>query len=167
LLQPRAGAGPESRRLVDLGVLAFKAQQYGLAAWRFQQASVIDPTNARSFFLLAQAYVGVGQFRDAVWAVQEGLRLQPDWPVRDFRPRRDLYGIGKADWLEHVRRVDDAVTRQPDDSAYLFLRAYVAWFDGRRPQAAEWFHQARALVADPRWIDLFLLQAPPPAIANR
>jgi len=47
------------------------------------------------------------------------------------------------------------------------LRAYVAWFDGRRAQAVEWFHAARPLAPDPRWIDLFLKHAPAPVLAAR
>jgi hypothetical protein len=165
LLQPRAGAVEESQRLVDLGTRAFRAQQYGVAALRYRQATEMNPTNSRAFFLLGQAYVALGQLRDAVRSIQDGLRLRPDWPIRDFRPRTELYAEALEDWAEHRRRVDDAVKQQPQDSGYLFLRAYVAWFHGQRREAVEWFQQARPLAADPRWVDLFLVHVPGAAVA--
>ena len=166
LLTPRANPVDESRRLVELGLIAFHQQAYGLAVMRFQQATEIDPANARAFFLLAQGYLAVGQFRDAVPAIQAGLKLRPDWPLAKFSPRNELYGDALEDWLEHRRRLVDAVKRKPQDSSYLFLRAYVEWFDGERAQAAEWFQNARPLTADPQWIDLFLKSAPALPVAK-
>ena len=167
LLEPRPGAAEEARRLADLGLRAFRAGEYGLGLWRFRQASAVDPNYARAFFLLAQANLALGQFREAVLAIHDGLRLQPNWPAQDFRPRVDLYGDNLQDWLEHRRQLDDAVNRLPQDPALLFLRGYVAWFDGQRPLAVEWFQKARAATPAPRWselrwIDLFLKHVPPP-----
>ena len=166
LLTPRAGVADESRRLVELGVLAFQQRAYGLAVMRFEQASAVDPANARAFFLLAQSYLAVGQFRDAVKAIHAGLDLRPDWPVAKFSPRTELYAGALEDWLEHRRRLVDAVKWRPKDGGYLFLRAYIEWFDGERPQAVELFHNARPLVADPQWIDLFLKHAPAVPLAK-
>jgi hypothetical protein len=165
LWQPRAGAADESRRLVELGVQAFRSGKYGLALFRFQQACDVDPNHARAFFLLGQAHLALGQHREAIEAIQDGLRLQPDWPTRDFRPRVELYADNLDDWLDHRRRLDDVISRNPQDAIALFLRGYVLWFDGQRPQAANWFMRARAVTADPRWIDLFLKHAPPANIA--
>jgi hypothetical protein len=166
LWQPRAGAVEESQRLVELGKRAFRAQAYGLAAMRFRQAREVNPADAKASFLLAQAYLAVGQYRDAVRAIQEGLKLDPDWPRRDFQPRGELYAVAD-DWIEHRQRLNDAARRQPKDASFAFLRAYAAWFDGERPQAMMWFLAARVLATDPRWIDLFLKQAPGPAVATR
>jgi hypothetical protein len=166
LLQPRAGAADESQRLTELGVRAFRAGQYGLALWRFRQATGVDPNNARAYFLMAQAHIAVGQFREALPVIQDGLRLQPEWPAHDFRPRGEFYKDNPGDWLEVRRRLDEAAQREPNDFAYLFMRAYVAWFDGQRAEATEWFQRARARTADPTWVDLFLKHAPAPAVAG-
>jgi hypothetical protein len=165
LLEPRAGAAEESQRLVGLGVRAFRAAEYGLALWRFRQASEVDPNHARAFFLLGQAHLAVGQYREAIAAIRDGLKLQPNWPTTKFQPRIELYALNLDDWLDHRQRLDDGVNRQPKDPTLLFLRGYLAWFDGQRPQAASWFLRARPLTLDPRWIDLFLKHAPPPAVA--
>ncbi len=164
LWEPRAGAADESRRLTELGVRAFRAGDYGIALWRFRQATEVDPNHARAFFLLGQARLVAGQYAEAVAAIEAGLKLQPDWPTSDFRPRIDLYGDQPEDWLEHRRRLDDAVKRKPADYALLFLRGYVAWFDGQRMQAAEWFRKARPAAADPAFVDLFLKHVPPPVV---
>lgn len=167
LLVPRAGAAEESRRLAELGLRAFRAGEYGIAARRFRQAVDQDPAHARACFLLAQAYLAVGQLRDAAAAVEQGLRLDPDWPARAFNPAEDLYGEAPDDWRSHRKRLDAAVAREPQALAYRFLRAYAAWFDGRRALAAQWFREARPSAADPRWIDLFLKHAPDLPVARR
>jgi hypothetical protein len=166
LMQPRAVAAEEAVRLIELGKRAFRDGEYGIAVWRFRQATVVDPVVARAFFLLGQAYLAVGQYHDAAAAIEGGLKLRPDWPNSDFRPRIELYGNNADDWLEHVRRLDEAIKRKPKDADFLFLRGYVAWFDDQQPQAVEWFHKARPLAADPRWIDLFL-KLGPPVVASR
>jgi tetratricopeptide (TPR) repeat protein len=160
----KPSAAEESQRLMELGKQAFREQEYGLAAMRFRQASELDGANARAFFLLAQAYLAVGQYRDAVQSIEEGLKLDPDWPACDFRPRLELY-TAADDWIEHRARLNEAVKRQPKDASFAFLRAYAAWFDGDRPQAVTWFLAARALSPDPRWVDLFLKHAAAPVVA--
>ncbi len=166
LLKPRPVPTEEAKRLTELGIRAFRAGQFGVALWRFRQASDIDPMNARALFLTGQAHMAVGQYREALPAIEAGLRLQPDWPLSDYRPRLELYGDNLADWREFNRRLDDALHRRPNDPAYLFLKAYTLWFDGQRAQAADWFVKARAHTADPRWVDLFLKHAPPPVVAT-
>jgi hypothetical protein len=165
LLKPRPIPADEAKRLLELGIRAFRAGQYGVALVRFRQASEVDPTNTRALFLMGQAHMAVGQYRDALTAIESGLRLQPDWPISDYRPRLELYGDNPDDWRELVHRLEDAVRRRPDDAAALFLRAYTLWFDGERARAAQGFMRARAHTADPRWIDLFLKHAPPPVVA--
>ncbi len=137
LLKPRPIPADEAKRLIELGIRAFREGAYGLALWRFRQASGIDPKNARAFFLMGQAYLAGGQYRDAARAIEDGLRLQPDWPAGDYRPRVELYADHAEDWRELVRRLDDAVRRRPDDADYLFLRvpAVVRWAAGEAAQA--------------------------------
>jgi Tetratricopeptide repeat len=165
LLKPRPGAVEESQRLAELGIRAFRGGDYGLALWRFRQARDVDPNHAQAYFLMGQAHLAVGQHREAVAAIQDGLRLQPDWPLSKYRPQLDLYRDNPDDWREHQRRLDEGLRRTPDDPSLLFLYAYNLWFGGQRALAAEWFFKARARTADPRWIDLFLKHAPPPVVA--
>src|SRR5207248_2115921 len=124
----------ESRRLVKIGKQAFAEQQYGRAAERFRQAVSALPTDAEDHFLLAQAYFSLGKFREAIDAIETGVRLQPDWPDSDFRPRL-LYGGNESDFAEVMQRLEEALARLPDDPVLLFLKAYQLWFDGRRSDA--------------------------------
>jgi hypothetical protein len=166
LWQARPGAADESRRLAELGVLAFRAGQYGVALFRFGQANAVDPNNARAFFLRAQAHLAIGQYKEALEAIENGLRLQPDWPAQNFRPRTELYRDNLEDWLAQRDQLDDAISRKPQDATLLFLRGYLAWFEGQRQQGINWFLRARPLTADPRWIDLFLKHAPPAIVVS-
>lgn len=138
------------------GLKAFKEEEFGLAALRFEQAAVAAPGKAQPWFLLAQTLVAQGKFRDAVAAIARGLKMDPDFPVSDFRPREDLYKGIDAEYLRHRKMLDDATKADPDNGAFVFLQGYLEWFEGRRPEARKLFTRARTLLADPFVADRFL-----------
>jgi len=157
--QPEADPKAESARLTVLGKDAFAAGEYGRAAQRFRQATRVDPTNARAQFLLAQAEVALGKYDQAVEAIQAGLQLEPAWPMAKFRPVM-LYDGNVADWPAHLQRLEDALTRHPDDPVLLFLNAYELWFDGRQDEARALFQRAAAVAPDKSLSERFLLARP-------
>jgi hypothetical protein len=162
LAKPRGVPAEEAERLVQLGRRAFRAQGYGVAARRFQQALDTDPAHHRAAFLLGQAHFALGQFRLAARAIEEGLLRNPKWPAARFEPRQDFYADHPDAWREHLDRLKDAVELQPQNADFRFLLAYQFWFDGRRAEAERQFRAARPLTADPRFIDLFLKPAAGP-----
>jgi hypothetical protein len=151
----------ESTYLTNLGLAAFTAQAYGLAALRFRQASAADPKGARAHFLLAQAQFALGKYPAAVESIHTGMRLHKNWPRAPFQPRLDLYGGIEPDFAEHLQRLEGALKQAPKQPDLLFLLAYQLWFDGRRDEAVALFRQARALTPDPAFIDQFLAAAAP------
>ena len=158
--EPKATPAEEARRLASLGALAFQDKEYGLAAHRFQQALDVEPTTARPHFLLGQAYLALGRFREAVQTIGLGLAKDPTWPSSHFRPRLSLYVDSPEDWARHVEQLEATQHKQPHNAAYLFLLAYVRWFDDDRVIAAALFRELRPQVADPALVDLFLKLAP-------
>ena len=88
-----------------------------------------------------------------------GLRLHPDWPASDFRAA-ELYGKEAGAFAEHLRRLEEARTRHPNDPVLLFLYAYELWFDGRKDEARPLFEKAAALMPDRSAADLFLKVGP-------
>ncbi len=157
---PKPERRGENLRPLDQGKEAFADTDYGLAAQRFRQARDGQPRDATASFLLAQAQFALGKYQDAMDALDAGLDLDPNWPTTDFHPL-DLYGIHVALYSEHLRRLDDAVTRFPNDPVVLFLNAYEMWFDGRRDEARALFVRARAAGADPVRVERFLRALPP------
>lgn len=151
--------------LIALGREAFAAQEYGRATQRFRQATALVPNEQLAHFLLAQAEFALGKYREAVVAIHAGMRRQRDWPTTPFRPR-DLYGANAADYDEHGRRLQAAVTGQPNDPVLLFLYAYQLWFDGRRDDALPLFRKALPLVADSQFIEWFLEAKAAPLLAG-
>ncbi len=149
----------EAMRLMTMGLEAFGGEAYGLAAHRFRQATLVDPKGARAYFLLAQAQFALGKYSRAVEAVHAGMRLHKDWPAAPFQPRIDLYGAIEGDFTEHLKRLQAAVSGDPNNPELLFLLGYQLWFDGRRAEAVARFRQARPLAPDPRFIDQFLAAA--------
>lgn len=155
-MEPRDVPAEEAKRLLALGERAFRNEEYGLAELRFTQAYEIDRTLARAYFLAAQADIALGKYRTAVKLLQEGLRREPNWPNRDFRPRKELYAGHDADWKDHVARLARVHKDRPEDGDFLFLLGYLDWFDGRRADARDWFRLARMRMPEPFWADLFL-----------
>lgn len=145
---------------LDLGRQAFAAQQYGRAESRFLQATQLAPKSAQGHFLLAQAQFARAQYREAVESIHTGLRLLPNWPNEPFRPQ-ELYLPNSDDYNEQLRRLEDTLTRFPNDPMLLFLAGYQRWFGGPREDARVYLQRA-AIVADNRaFIDLFLRDLPP------
>lgn len=153
--EPERKPKDEAGRQMVLGRQALTTQEYGRAAQRFQEAVRNAPEEPTSYFLLAQACFALGKYREAVATIHEGLRRQPDWPTSDFRPI-ELYGANVADYTEHLEALREALDRNPRDPVLLFLYAYQLWFDGRQDEARPLFRKALPLVAEPRFIHLFL-----------
>lgn len=154
--EPKLTPQEQSKRLTALGMTAYRDQDYGLAAQKFNQAVDLDPGASRAYFLLGQAYFALGKYRDAVQMIGVGLGLEPNWPKNAFRPRFDLYSDSPENRQRHLEQLEDAVARQPNQAGYRFLLAYQYWFDDRRAEAVQHFRQVRPLVGDPALVDLFL-----------
>jgi hypothetical protein len=150
-------------RLIRLGREAMARGEYGRAAERFRQASETAPGEALPHFLLGQALLALGKYREAGDALTAGLALDPAWPAAAFRPR-DLYGPNAADYSEHLRRLETLLARHPDDPVLLFLNGYVLWFDGRTDEARTLFRRALPGAANPAAIERFLTALPAPIL---
>ena len=156
LPEPKAEPLEESRRLIELGLAAFQAREFGLAAQRFRQAIDVAPNQAQPHFLLTQAYLALGKYKEAVTAIEKGMQRQDDWPLSAFQPRFDLYkGIDEV-WFAHKKQLEEVTALHPNQPAYVFLQAYQAWFDGRRDEAAELFRRVKVLAPDNDFADAFL-----------
>ncbi len=150
---------PDGKRLVDLGIFAFRKGEYGSALLRFRQASEEKPPAPRTAFLQAQAYVAVGKYREAVRLIQMGLQREPTWPTSGFAPKADLYNNDAEVWTAHREQLEQALRKDPKNADYLFLLGYIAWFDGQRDAAVDYFQRASHLAAEPRWSEAFLKAA--------
>jgi hypothetical protein len=157
--EPDPNPDNEAGRQIALGRAAFAAEEYGRAAHHFRLAAVTDPQVAMGHLLLAQALFALGKYDEAVAAIHAGMRVQPDWPQRRFRPL-ELYGDNVADYPEHLSRLEQAATRQPDDPVLLFLYAYELWFDGRQDEALPVFERAARLLPDKGDVERFLQLRP-------
>jgi hypothetical protein len=160
--EPDPNPNNEAGRQIVLGRAAFAAGEYGRAAFHFRQAAATDPAAPMGHFLLAQALFALSKYDEAVAAIHAGLRLQPDWPERRFRPL-ELYGDNVADYPEHLSRLEQAVARQPDEPVLLFLYAYELWFDGRQDEALPVFQRAARVIADKADVERFLTARRPGA----
>ena len=158
---PEADPRTESERRIELGKEAFERGEYGRAAERFRQAAELAPNNALPQFLLGQAHIALGNHRRAFDAILAGLRLDPDWPRKPFRPL-DLYGNNVTDHSDHTQLLEDLLAATPADPLLLFLTGYQLWFDGRRDEGKLLLQRAAPSLPDPTLLDRFL-QALPPA----
>jgi hypothetical protein len=155
-------------RLIKQGKEAFAAQEYGSAALRFRQAIATEPKQALPYFFLAQAQFALGKYPEAVAAIRDGMRRQPNWPESSFHPRKDLYAGNELDFLAYLKRLRKVREENPDNPTFLFLLAYQLWFDHQEIEARPIFVQARPLTpeADRTFIDQFLKVKAPPLAAK-
>jgi hypothetical protein len=156
--RPEDNPKDEHARLVRLGKEALAAQQYGRAAERFRRALIADD-QATAHFLLAQAEFALGKYFEAVDALYAGLKLDPNWPSSAFHPQT-LYAPAGDDFTEQLQRLQNALSRHPDDPVLLFLYAYQLWFDGRRNEALPLFQRAAAVSPDKAAMERFLQAKP-------
>jgi Tfp pilus assembly protein PilF len=155
---PANVASADGQRLNDLGVAAFRKGEYGLAMLRFRQAGDAENSSPRALFLRGQACIAVGKYTEAAEIIQQGLKLQPDWPASGFKPRIELYDK-QEEWKQQRKQLEQTQAKNPKNADYLFLLGYLSWFDGQRDIAVDYFQQSRALTAEPRWANLFLKAA--------
>src|SRR5262249_40252791 len=88
-------------------------------------------------------------------SIHAGLRLRPIWPTSRFRVR-EVYGPNAEDFTAHFQQLQEALAKRRNDPVLLFLTAYQLWFDGREDEARPLFQRALPLVAEPRFIQMFL-----------
>lgn len=160
----RAADNPkdENARQVALAREAFAAGEYGRAERRLAQAVRVAPNEPLAYFLLAQAQIALGQFREAVDALEEGSRRKPAWPGERFRIR-DLYGENEDDFAEHRKRLEETLERNPNDFFLLFLRGYELWFEGKQAEARGLFQRAEKVAPEKykALVNRFLLHGMP------
>ncbi len=158
---PAVPAEPKaaSARHSESGKEAFKAHQYGRAERSFRRAAEEFPEDRQAHFLLAQARFALGKYAEAVAAIYAGMRLQPDWPSARYRPRV-FYGTDSGDFSDQLKRLAEAVAKNPDDPFLAFLYAYQLWFDNRKDEARLLFQRAKTLTSDPSFSERFLQANP-------
>lgn len=162
--QPQANPRAEAARLIALGRDAFANQEYGRAAHRFRQAMAAAPDESLPHFLHAQALLALDKYAQAVEAIHEGMRRQFDWPQVRFRPQ-ELYEPDLAGYREQLHRLEEVLSRHPDDPILLFLYGHQLWFDGRKDEARVLFQRAAPRARDRTFIDRFLKALPAPPVA--
>ncbi len=164
---PKDNPAEEHDRLVELGLTAFRAGEYGVAALRFRQATQTEPARAGAYFLLAQSLFALGKYREAVPDIEAGLQRQPEWPKAPFQPRLDLYKGREEEFGNHLQLLEQTVAKNLHNPSLLFLYAYQLWFDNRRLEAVGFFRRAREWAATPLFIDAFLRAAAPGPLAAK
>jgi hypothetical protein len=165
--RPADNPKEENARLVALAREAFAAGEFGRAERRLAQAIRAEPKEPLPYFLLAQAQLALGQFREAVDSIDDGTRRKANWPGERFRVR-ELYDDNEEEFDEHRKRLEETLERNPNDFFLLFLRGYQLWFDGKQNDARALFERA-AKVAPEKYkaiVNRFLLHGMPIARAE-
>lgn len=137
---------------------AFEAGELGRATERLLAAVAAKPDLPRPHFLLAQVWTARGRYAEAVAAIRDGLKHDPNWPDAKFTPA-EFYGNGvdrmATDWAD----LRAALAAAPDDPALLFLVGYHRWCTGERAESIELFRRVKAGAKDASAVDPFLTRA--------
>lgn len=146
----------EPPSFLDQGITAFRDSEFGLAALNFKQAVLAEPKSAKPHILLAHAYLAQGKLRDALAALEEGLKKDPDFPLRAFNPRTELFKGIDEEYVRQRKMLNELIREHPKHATYLFLHAYLDWFEGSREEARRTFTRLRPMTTEPWFVDRFL-----------
>lgn len=152
----KVAVAPDGAKLVDLGSKAFRDGEFALALRHFRDAGDMQPNLARAWFLQAHAAIAMGQLHTAVEQIETGLKRNPHFHLNGFRPKTELFADKLPMWNEHLELLKKVQQKNPKNADALFLLGYLAWYDGEREAAVGFFQQARPLIGEPRFVDLFL-----------
>ncbi len=144
----------EADRQLDLGIVAFRDGQYGLAAQRWQRASELDPNDPLPRRLVVQAWFASGNYDQAVRILAMLLRKSPRQRLQDLQPRELYPRPGRFE--QHLTELQSIVEEQPDNPTYWFLLGYEYYLDGQIDRARGAMEAARARAVDPTLADDFL-----------
>jgi hypothetical protein len=144
----------EAARLVNLARESFAAGDYGRAGENFERAVTADPTDAMTYFLLAQAKFAAGQFAEAVTQIRKGLARDTKWPTKAFDPTK-LYGERPERFVLHLFALKKALNENPTEATLEFLLGYELWFSGDKMEAEKLLRSAEKRLPAPGPIALF------------
>jgi hypothetical protein len=134
---------------------AFAKGELGLATERLHAFIAAQPNAPLPHFLLVQVRTARGEYAEAVAALRDGLRLDPNWPKSPFRIA-DFYGANLDRLRTDLAELEVVLAGKPDDPSLLFLSGYHLWFHGDRTEATRRFKRAAAVVKDAEPIERFL-----------
>jgi len=146
----------EEPSFLDEGKTAFRDGEFALAMFHFRQAAAAEPGNVAPLFYLAQAQIATGKLRDAIATIEAALKLDPDLPLKPYRPKAELFKGAEPEFARQRKVLTDLILEHPKNGVFLFLDGYLDWYEGNRAEARKTFMRARALLADPWFVDRFL-----------
>lgn len=133
----------KAKGLAIAGNRMFTAGLYSKAADRYRDAIRADAEETSNHFLLAQAYFANKQYAEAVRALKDGLKQNPDWIEADF-DLRSLYGNPEqlTTQLADIARV---VKANPLDRDANFLLGFELFMSGQKDKARSILEQSARL----------------------
>ena len=131
-------------RYIGFGDSYFAKQKYSEAYDRYKKAAQAGPSVADASFRQAFVLSAMGKYGDAVKAVKEGLKINPDWPTSDFR-LSELYGVDENVKQANLNAMIRDAGHDPTDSNVALLLGIHYYFDDRREDAKPLLQRAAKL----------------------
>ncbi|MBN2582306.1 MAG: hypothetical protein JXL80_04500 [Planctomycetes bacterium] len=132
---------------MNRGDFYFFMGSYPMAAEAYAKAARMDPGNAVAKFAESHAAFANGEYLYAAKKLREGLELEPDFGLYNFR-LEEFYS-DRADLDRRLRDLEHLTKLRPDDVEKQFLLGYVYYFDGRYTESANILLQV--LTASPQY----------------
>jgi tetratricopeptide (TPR) repeat protein len=156
---PRLQADPDIPPLtavehVHFGNVAMAEARFGGAVQHFSKAAQREPLDPGAAARSALALLAAGHPSKAAQTLKRALRLMPPGELMVIAPRQ-IYGASEREYDKHLRELEGAMARSPDDAALVILRAYLCWCDGQLDQARLLLGRAEHLAFDPTLLTRF------------
>src|SRR5262249_44026296 len=114
LTGPAAAASLEYNLFLHQGYRSFKVGDYFKARDYFTRAVDLHLRAAEARFGLAESLAALGQYHEAVIQMRHGIRLDSNWPEKDY-PRYGLFPDAKT-LDKHLDRLRNDVREFPKDA---------------------------------------------------
>jgi len=126
-------------KIYNQGIDAYQGGDYETALDLFFTCSVLDPSDARGFWLFGDTYRLKGEFEKALSALDVALKLAPDDPGIWKSYGEVLFHTGRN--KEALDAYDKVLQKKPDDSDVLFNVATIHYNAGDLDRAITAFQR--------------------------
>ncbi len=126
-------------QIFNQGVTAYKEQDYDTALDLFLTCTILNPSDARGYWLFGDTYRLTGRYEEAFTTLDAALKLDPDDP-RIWRSYAEaLFHSGRQ--KEALKSYNKVLEKKPEDTEVLFKVATIHYNAGDYDQALSYYQK--------------------------
>ncbi|MDQ8202484.1 hypothetical protein QEH54_05630 [Pelagicoccus sp. SDUM812003] len=122
-----------SKTPISQAYVSFAQNRYYDSIMHFKRAIIADPDNGLLYLARAQAYIAIGDYREAFDDLKKGMEIIPGWV--DLRLSLSEIYSDSDSFARHANELEEWVERYPRDFKAHFVLGYVYFFNQNYEEA--------------------------------